>query len=128
MFSSGMLGIGVAVRPWEGKLYAPVNGTVASVFDTGHALGIVAENGAELLIHVGMDTVELQGKYFKPHVKAGDRVKTGDMLLTFDKEAIEKEGYETVTPVIVSNSTNHTAVCKGEPRMIKAGDLIMTVE
>lgn len=123
-----MLGIGVAVRPWEGKLYAPVNGTVASVFDTGHALGIVAENGAELLIHVGMDTVELQGKYFKPHVKAGDRVKTGDMLLTFDKEAIEKEGYETVTPVIVSNSTNHTAVCKGEPRMIKAGDLIMTVE
>ena len=123
-----MLGIGVAVRPWEGKLYAPVNGTVASVFDTGHALGIVAENGAELLIHVGMDTVELQGKYFKPHVKAGDRVKTGDMLLTFDKEAIEKEGYETVTPVIVSNSTNHTAVCKGEPRQIKAGDLIMTVE
>lgn len=128
VFSSGMLGIGVAVRPWEGKLYAPVNGTVASVFDTGHALGIVAENGAELLIHVGMDTVELQGKYFKPHVKAGDRVKTGDMLLTFDKEAIEKEGYETVTPVIVSNSTNHTAVCKGEPGMIKAGDLIMTVE
>ena len=129
VFSEKMMGEGIAIKPTTDTVVAPFKGTVKMLMpNSGHAVGLLSEDGLEILIHVGMDTVELQGKYFKPHVKAGDRVKTGDMLLTFDKEAIEKEGYETVTPVIVSNSTNHTAVCKGEPGMIKAGDLIMTVE
>lgn len=127
VFSSGMMGKGMAVRPEEGKLYAPVDGKILSVFDTKHAVCIEAENGAELLIHVGIDTVELGGKYFDVHVKEGDKIKTGDLLLDFDKKAIEDNGYKTVTPVLVTNTDAFKEI-HGEPAgKVSAGDSMMTL-
>lgn len=127
VFSSEMMGKGMAVKPEEGKVYAPVNGKVASVFDTKHAICIEAENGAELLIHVGMDTVELGGKYFDVHVKDGDTIRIGDLLLDFDREAIEKSGYKTVTPVIVTNTDAFKEIIGGQPGKVQAGDPMMTL-
>ncbi len=100
-FSSGILGKGAAVKPYDGKVYSPCDGMIANVFETGHAVNIVSEDGYEILIHVGLDTVKLEGKYFRTHVENGDKVKKGDPLLSFDNVAIEKEGYDTVTPVVV---------------------------
>lgn len=91
------MGDGLAIQPAEGKVYAPFDGEVASIFDTKHAIGLNADNGMEVLIHIGIDTVNLQGQYYEAHVKAGDRVHKGDLLISFDKDAIEQAGYETVT-------------------------------
>lgn len=109
-FASGLLGKGIAIVPEEGKLYAPVDGTVASLFKTHHAIGLTADNGAEVLIHVGVDTVKLDGLHFTPHVAIGDIVKQGDLLLTFDAEAIAAAGYDLTTPVIISNSDSYLDV------------------
>ncbi|MDR0922458.1 MAG: PTS system trehalose-specific EIIBC component [Lactobacillales bacterium] len=106
VFSEGMLGVGVVIEPKEGKLYAPFDGDVVTLFPTGHAIGLVNEEGAELLIHIGLDTVKLEGKYFTMHVKQGDTVKQGDLLIEFDKDAIERAGYVTQTPVVVTNPDN----------------------
>lgn len=122
-FSSLAMGKGVAIVPNEGKVYSPVAGKIAMVIRTGHAYSIVAENGAELLIHVGVDTVKLKGKHFYPKVKEGDIVKAGDLIAEFDLEEIIAEGYEITTPVIVSNTsdfldvvvTKEDDVVKGEP-------------
>lgn len=103
-FAQGILGVGVAVIPDEGKVYSPVNGTVAATFPTGHAVGISADNGAEILIHAGIDTVRLKGDGFKLMVEQGDPVKTGQLLLTFDKDVIVAGGFETTTMVLVSNA------------------------
>lgn len=96
-FSQKVMGDGLAIQPAEGKVYAPFDGEVASIFDTKHAIGLNADNGMEVLIHIGIDTVNLQGQYYEAHVKAGDRVHKGDLLISFDKDAIEQAGYETVT-------------------------------
>jgi PTS system beta-glucosides-specific IIC component len=109
-FASGTLGQGVAVTPTDGKVNAPFNGTVMMLFPTKHAIGLISDNGCEVLIHIGMDTVQLDGKYFESHVKEGDKVKKGDLLISFDKNAIEKEGYSTVTPVLVTNITDYIEV------------------
>lgn len=106
-FSSGSLGEGFAVEPSEGKVYAPFSGKVAMLFPTKHAIGLMSEQGIELIIHVGIDTVNLNGQYFDAHVKTGDTVKKGDLLLTFDMDAIKKEGYDMTIPVIVTNSANY---------------------
>ena len=103
-FSSGMLGPGVAVAPAEGPVVSPVDGEVLVAFPTGHAYGLRSASGVELLIHVGMDTVKLDGKGFTPHVKAGDKVRRGTPLVDVDWAAIKAAGYETVTPVVVSNA------------------------
>lgn len=110
VFSKQVLGKGIAVIPKEGKVYAPFDGRVEALFDTKHAIGLKAANGVELLIHVGMDTVELKGKYFKAHVKAEDEIKKGQLLLEFDIEGIRSAGYEIVTPVIVSNTGDYLDV------------------
>ena len=127
VFSSGMMGKGMAVRPEEGKLYAPVDGRILSVFDTKHAICIESENGAELLIHVGIDTVELGGKYFDVHVKEGDKIKTGDLLLEFDQKAIEDSGYKTVTPVLVTNTDAFKEIREEAAGNVQAGDPMMTL-
>lgn len=109
-FAAEVLGIGAAVIPSEGVVKAPANGRVDTFFDTHHAIGLTLDNGMELLIHVGVNTVELQGEGFKGHVATGDRVKRGQTLITFDKELIESKGYNTVTPVIITNPDDYLEI------------------
>lgn len=122
-FSSGVLGKGVAILPEEGILYAPADGTISVFFPTGHAVGMTTDNGAELLMHVGMDTVQLEGKGFQPLVSEGSRVKKGQKLLEFDMEQIKKAGYSLVTPVLVTNveETGEITPVEGE-KQVQAGD------
>ena len=103
VFSSESLGKGFAVLPTEGIVRAPEDCSVSLVFPTKHAVGLLLNNGAEVMIHIGLNTVELQGKYFEQHAKAGDKLKKGDPIVSFDIDAIKKEGYDLITPVIVSN-------------------------
>lgn len=122
-FASGLLGKGVAMIPAEGKVIAPFNGEVASIFQTKHAIGLESDSGIELLIHVGIDTVKLDGVPFSAHVKEGDKVQAGDLLLTFDRQAILDAGYDLATPIIISNSDDYpeleivagSAVSAGQP-------------
>ncbi|MBQ4300802.1 MAG: PTS glucose transporter subunit IIA, partial [Lachnospiraceae bacterium] len=102
-FSSGVLGVGVAVEPVDGNLFAPVSGVVSTVFPTKHAIGITSETGAEILIHMGLNTVELDGKYFDCKVAEGDKVKAGDLISTWEIDEVRRAGYETITPIIVTN-------------------------
>lgn len=103
-FSEGMLGEGIAIIPSDGKVYAPCNATVETMFETGHAVSLTADNGAELLIHVGLETVGLGGKCFKVHVKNGQKVKTGQLLFEADLAGIKDAGLNTITPVLICNS------------------------
>ncbi len=102
-FANKVLGDGAAVIPEEGKVYAPADGTVLSIFDTKHAVCFASKYGTEILIHIGVDTVNLQGKYFTAHVKDGDAVKKGQLMIEFDKEQIQKAGYDTVIPMIFTD-------------------------
>lgn len=108
VFSAGILGEGFAVIPEEGAVYAPVNGTIVNVFDTKHAITINGSNGEEILIHVGMDTVKLEGKFFHPVVKDGDAVKAGDLLMKFDLKEIKEAGFDVTTPVVITNHAEYT--------------------
>lgn len=103
VFAQGVMGQGVLIQPSEGKLLAPVDGTVSVLFPTKHAVGLSSTDGVELLMHIGMDTVNLEGQGFTAHVAQGDSVKAGDLLITFDMEAIQAAGYPTETPVIITN-------------------------
>ncbi len=109
-FSEGMLGDGVAVIPSEGKIYAPADGEVGMVFDTLHAVSLTADCGAEILIHVGLDTVTMKGKGFTGHVQAGDKVKKGDLLLEMDLEMIKEAGFDTITPMLICNTDDYESV------------------
>ena len=109
-FSTRALGDGIGIEPKEGKLYAPCNGEVSMLFQTKHAINIISENGAEILMHIGIDTVKLYGKYFETHVKDGDKFKKGDLLISFDMEGIRREGYKLTTPIIVCNTTDYESV------------------
>lgn len=106
VFSSGAMGRGLLIQPEEGKVFSPVDGIIETVFLTKHAIGIKADNGAEILIHVGLDTVNLNGKYFKTYIKNGDKVTKGQLLGEFDILKIEKAGYSVLTPVVVTNSND----------------------
>ncbi len=109
-FSDKILGDGIAILPEEGKVYAPADGEVSCVMDTKHAVAFTSAQGLEILIHVGLETVELKGKHFTSHVQSGAKVKEGDLLLEFDLEALKKAGYQTVTPVIVTNAGDFVSV------------------
>ena len=126
-FSSGVLGKGVAILPKEGVLYAPADGTISAFFPTGHALGMTTDSGIELLMHVGMDTVQLDGKGFHPLAAVGDKVKKGQKLLEFDMQLIKEAGYSLVTPVLVTNAeeTGGIIPVDGE-KQILAGDELIT--
>lgn len=110
VFSSGAMGKGVAIMPSEGVVYAPFDGEVITIFQSKHAIGLRSDSGVEVLVHVGLDTVQLEGQHFEAHVENGQRVKAGDVLVTFDLEAITKAGYDTITPVIVTNTGNYLDV------------------
>lgn len=126
VFSSGLMGQGVGVVPEEYKVYAPFDGTVESIFDTKHAIGLKTKDGLELMIHVGLDTVELQGKHFDLKAEAGKEVKAGDLLLEFDGKAIEEAGYKLVTPVIILNPDNYREIKCRENTRLSHGEEIMT--
>lgn len=128
VFSSGAMGAGVAIVPGEGKVYAPADGSVSVLFDTFHAIGFQTVQGAELLIHVGMDTVKLEGEYFTPHVKTGDVVQKGTLLLEFDLQKIAEEGYELTTPIVITNSDEYESIVMEQPGEILAGDKIMALK
>ena len=106
-FAEELLGKGIAVEPTEGKILAPCDATVDMMFETGHAVSLVADFGAEILIHVGLETVSLQGKHFTIHAANGDKVKKGDLLIEFDLDAIKAEGFNTITPMLVCNSADY---------------------
>ena len=126
-FSSGALGQGIAIEPMEGKLTAPADGTISAFFPTGHAIGMTTEDGAEILMHVGMNTVKLEGKYFTPKAKQGDHVKKGQVLLEFDIQKIKKAGYSTVTPVLITNSDQYTDIVPTDAKQANRGDTILTL-
>ncbi len=109
-FAQGVLGLGAAIEPNEGKVVAPADGTVETIFDTKHAIGLSLDNGAEILIHIGINTVELGGEGYKAFVAEGDRVKKGQTLITFDMDFIKSKGYKLVTPVIVTNSDDYSGI------------------
>lgn len=117
-FAQGLLGQGFAVNPKEGKVLAPFDGKIATLFPTKHAIGIVSNDGLEVLIHIGLNTVELNGKYYETYVKEGDVVSIGQTLVTFNIDKINKAGYETITPVLVTNSDDYEKVS-----VIKTGDV-----
>lgn len=122
-FASGLLGKGVAIMPEEGVLYAPADGLISALFPTGHAIGMTMDNGTELLIHVGMDTVQLEGKGFQTFTAVGDRVTRGQKLLEFDMKLIQEAGYSLVTPVLVVNAGETDEVVPAEGgRQVNAGD------
>ena len=126
VFSSGVMGQGVVIEPSQGELVSPVNGTVTVFFPTKHAVGIVSEEGAEMLMHIGMDTVSLDGKGFVAHVEQGDKVVVGQQLISFDMDVIKKAGLVTETPVIITNQDDFQADVEGDlPRDIKRGDALM---
>lgn len=124
-FAEEVLGQGIAVIPQEGKVYAPFDGVADTVFETGHALGLSGKDGVEVLIHVGLDTVNLQGKYFSPKVAPHETIKKGQLLLEFDKDAIIKEGYDIVTPVIVTNSDQYGKIQSLADGQVEAGKEIL---
>ncbi|WP_157143387.1 PTS sugar transporter subunit IIA [Brachyspira pilosicoli] len=123
-FSSKALGDGMAIIPSEGKVYAPVDGEVITMIDTNHAIGLLA-GGVEILIHIGMDTVRLGGTYFKAHVKEGDKVKAGTLLIEFEKEEVEKE-YDITSPIIISNYSELKSLTKTDTREVNTTEIIMT--
>lgn len=122
VFSSGALGKGIAIEPTIGALYAPADGTITTLFPTGHAVGLTTTDGAEVLMHIGMDTVELDGKGFEVFIKQDDQVKRGDLLVKFDLDTIKAAGLSTITPIVVTNTPqyldvmdmNQTDVLQGE--------------
>lgn len=126
-FASGAMGKGIVIEPSSGKLTSPVNGTVTTVFPTGHAIGITSDGGAELLIHVGVNTVKLKGKHFDKKVQEGDKVVQGQLLLEFDLEAIRAAGFVTATPVIVTNSAEYLDVLKNTGSEVTNGEALLTL-
>ena len=126
-FALGALGNGVIIKPKEGKLYSPIDGTITVLFPSLHAIGITGDSGVEMLIHVGFNTVQMEGKGFKAHIKQGDHVKKGQLILDVDLKEIEKAGFSTQTPVIVSNSNDMIELIKTDKKNVSKEDTIMTV-
>lgn len=126
-FASGTLGQGLAISPTKGEVVSPVNGTVTMAFATGHAVGLTSENGAEVLIHIGLDTVQLDGKHFELKVTQGQTVKAGDPLVVFDIEAIKAAGFDVTTPVIITNTANYEDVVVSDQAQVNTSDRLITL-
>lgn len=128
VFSQKILGEGAAVEPSEGKLYAPCDGKIDSVFDTKHAVNMVSDDGVEILLHIGIDTVKLGGQYFEAHVSDGQEVKKGDLLISFDMDKIKAAGYKVTTPIIIGNTDDYASVEPAAENSISAGDIILKIK
>ena len=124
-FSSEMLGKGMAIIPTGNQIVAPCDGTVDMMFETGHAVTLIADFGAEVLIHVGLDTVNLKGEHFQVLAKAGDTVKKGDVLMNFDREAIAAAGYDVITPMVVCNSDKYSTFKTHIGQPVAAGEVVV---
>lgn len=127
VFSQKLLGDGIAVEPSDGRLYSPCDGRIESIFDTKHAVNIVSDDGAEILLHIGIDTVKLGGKYFEAHVSAGQRVKRGDLLITFDTGEIRQAGYKLTTPMIICNADDYSSFEALMQGNTAAGDALLRI-
>lgn len=128
VFSTGMMGNGVAIEPNDGNIVSPVNGTIQAVFPTKHAIGIIGENNEEILIHMGLDTVSLEGKGFETLIEAGQTVKAGDPISKMDLNVIKEAGLATVIPVLVTNSADFGSVTGVDAQDVQVGDTIITVK
>ena len=120
-FAQELLGPGIAIVPSNGIVVSPINGTIATVMDTKHAVCIQGEDGLELIVHAGLDTVELNGKYYQTYKEIGDQVKAGDVLLEFDLEEITKAGYDVTTPIVISNLGDYKITKCLTGQQVKAG-------
>ncbi|EME3218927.1 PTS glucose transporter subunit IIA [Enterococcus faecalis] len=125
-FANGALGNGVVIEPTEGKVVAPFDGTIVTLFPTKHALGLISDNGTELLIHIGIDTVQLEGEGFEAFVKQGDRVKKGQTLVTFDLEGIKKAGFSTQIPIVVTNTADYLDILEVGSNEVSTSDDLLT--
>ena len=126
-FSSGVLGQGVAIIPSDGKVVAPVDGVVTTLFPSLHAIGILSDEGVEVLIHIGLNTVQLEGRGFNACIKQGDRITKGQTILKFDIDVIKEAGYSVVTPIVVTNSSQFLDVVQTESKNIELEDNLITV-
>ncbi len=126
-FGEEILGKGIAIIPADGHVVSPINGTVVTVFETLHAIGLKADDGVEVLIHIGLDTVKLKGKHFTARAKSGDKVTVGTPLVDFDVEKVKEEGYDVITPVIISNTFEYGDVLGVTDQEVKAGDSVIKV-
>lgn len=126
-FASGLLGKGVAIEPAEGKIISPVNGVLTTLFPTSHAIGITTDQGVEILIHIGMDTVQLNGQYFTPKAKQGDRIKEGQLLVEFDIDAIKAKGYSLATPVIITNTSSFADVVETNENVAEYENTLLSI-
>lgn len=127
-FGEEILGKGVAVIPSGNQICAPADGTVTTVFPTGHAAAITSDAGAEILIHVGLDTVKLNGKHFTIHAREGQKVKKGDLLLEADIEQIKAEGYDIITPVVICNTDEFSKFEMAQSGDVSQGDVVLTLQ
>lgn len=126
-FGEEILGKGVAIRPASDRVVAPCDATVDLMFDTGHAVSLKADCGAEVLIHVGLETVSLQGRHFTVHARNGDHVAAGQLLIEFDRQAIAAEGYDTVTPMVICNTADYAAVTPLLTRPVGEGEPVLAL-
>ncbi|MGN0377836.1 MAG: PTS glucose transporter subunit IIA [Suilimivivens sp.] len=127
-FSEEILGKGVAIIPSEGKICAPAAGTVTTIFPTGHAAAVTTDEGAEVLIHIGLDTVKLGGKHFTIIAEEGQKVNTGDLLIEADLEQIKEEGYDIITPIVICNSDAFSEITPESLGDVARGDVIITLK
>jgi PTS system beta-glucosides-specific IIC component len=126
-FASAVLGKGIAINPLEGKVFSPVTGKVSALFPTNHAIGIISNDGVEVLIHIGIDTVNLDGKYFRALIKKDSEVKAGDPLIEFDLDSIKQAGYDTTTMIVISNTNDYNDVLSTQKTHIHVKDEIITI-
>lgn len=127
-FSNGLLGDGIAVYPEDDTITAPSDGYISALFPTLHAIGIITNDGVEILIHIGIDTVELNGKYFFPNIKINQKIKTGDVLVKIDRNNIKKAGYDIVIPIIITNLKKYSIVNRINNGLVDKEEVLMEIK